>query len=517
MVTNERNLMLHCPGLTIPKRSLALLVSVTVAFTASTLAAATPEIHDGQSPQSSTHNSRPAPNILLLLADDLRADTIAAWGNSHIQTPNLDALVREGMSFHANYCAGSNSGAVCVPSRAMLHTGRLWLHVKNDMSNAATLGQILGKNGYATFGTGKWHNRRPSYKKSFQQGRAVFFGGMCDHTKVPLVDFQNGKFINKRIGDKFSSVLFADAAIEFLSSDDRDKEKPFFCYVAFTAAHDPRMPPLEYREKYYKNRPPLPENFLPQHPFDNGHLVLRDENLAAWPRTADVIRDQLAEYYGLITHLDRQIGRIRETLLKTGQADNTYIIFTADHGLALGSHGLLGKQSLYEHSMRSPLIIVGPGIPAGKETDTLTYLYDLLPTICDLTGTPKPENLDGQSLKPLWTGKKAKLRDYVFLPFKDVMRSVRNSRWKLIQYPKINHTQLFDLQHDPHEIKNLANDPQYADVRATMMELLKTAQKNAGDTLPLTTDNPQPKHIDLTGHARKPDRWQPDWIVEKYF
>ena len=188
----------------------------------------------------------------------------------------------------------------------------------------------------------------------------------------------------QRTGEKFSSELFADSAIEFLQN--HDGKKPFFAYVAFTAPHDPRQPPLGYREPYYRKLPPLPANFLPQLPFDNGMMQGgRDENLAAWPRTEAMIRDQLAEYYGLITHLDEQIGRILAALEKSGQAENTIIIFAADNGLALGSHGLLGKQSVYEHSMRTPLIIAGPGIPRGKATRAFTYLLDLFPTLCDVT------------------------------------------------------------------------------------------------------------------------------------
>ena len=117
----------------------------------------------------------------------------------------------------------------------------------------------------------------------------------------------------ERTGEKFSSELFADAAIEFLRS--QDGQNPFFAYVAFTAPHDPRQPPLEYREPYYSNLPPLPPNFLPQLPFDNGMMNGgRDENLGAWPRAEKMIRDQLAEYYGLITHMDGQVGRILAAL-----------------------------------------------------------------------------------------------------------------------------------------------------------------------------------------------------------
>ena len=137
-----------------------------------------------------------------------------------------------------------------------------------------------------------------------------------------------GTFVNKRVSEKFSSELFTNAAIEFLENHKGDK--PFYAYVAYTAPHDPRNPPMKYRQMYYKKRPPLPKNFKPQHPFDNGHMVGRDENLAPWPRTEDIIRDQLAEYYGLVTHLDEHIGRVLEALRKSRHADNTIIIYAAD-------------------------------------------------------------------------------------------------------------------------------------------------------------------------------------------
>jgi arylsulfatase A-like enzyme len=295
-------------------------------------------------------------------------------------------------------------------------------------------------------------------------------------------------------------------------------EKPFFAYVAFTAPHDPRQPPKEFRERYQRDRPPLPENYLPQHPFDNGHMKGgRDENLAGWPRTADVIRDQLAEYYGLIAHLDGQIGRILEALKQSGQADNTFIIYTADQGLAVGSHGLLGKQSVYEHSMRCPLIFAGPGIPQGKSTRAFSYLLDLYPTLCDLLDIPAPEGLEGQSLQPLWTGASEQVRGSVFLPFLDIQRAVRDERWKLICYPKISHMQLFDLENDPHELRNLIDQPEAGEQILRLLRLMKQWQHQVGDTVSLPTENKPPAPIDLTGRKRTPDRWQPDWIVEKYF
>jgi arylsulfatase A-like enzyme len=458
------------------------------------------------------------PNILFLFADDQRADTIAAWGNSHIKTPTLDKLVAEGFSFRGNYIFGGNSGAVCMPSRAMLMSGKTWFHVDTkNLTGVKLMPELLHDNGYVSFGTGKWHNGEESWLRAFQQGKTVMFGGMSDHSKVPVRDLgPDGKLTPVRTGEKFSSELFADSVIEFLQK--QDGQKPFFAYVAFTAPHDPRMPPSPQRDYYYQNKPPLPPNFAPQFPFDNGHMLeCRDENLAAWPRTESVIRDQLAEYYGMITHLDGQIGRILQALKETGRADNTIIIYAADNGLALGSHGLLGKQNVFEHSMRVPLIFVGPGIPAGKSTRAFTYLLDVFPTVCDLTGSTPPAGLEGESLRPLWEGKKEKIRDSVFLPFLQIQRAVRDERWKLIAYPKVGYLQLFDLQTDPNEQTNLIDAPEHAGEIKRLLELMKQWQARSDDTLKVPAKSKPYTPIDLTGRKRTPDEWQPEWIVKKYF
>jgi arylsulfatase A-like enzyme len=458
------------------------------------------------------------PNILFLFADDQRADTIATHGNRFIKTPNLDRLVENGFSFRGNYCFGGNSGAVCIPSRAMLMSGKTWFHLDvATLKGAKLLPEVLKDNGYTTFGTGKWHNGEDSWLRAFQRGKTVMFGGMSDHTKVSVKDLgPDGKLTPERIGGKFSSELFADSAIEFLSRHKGDK--PFFAYVAFTAPHDPRMPPIEQREWYYRHLPPLPANFLSQLPFDNGMMNGgRDENLAPWPRTEAVIRDQLAEYYGLITHLDGQVGRILSALKDSRQADNTIIIYAADNGLALGSHGLLGKQSVFEHSMRVPLIFCGPGIPKGKSTGAFSYLLDIFPTLCDFLEIPRPPDLEGESLRPLWEGSKDRVRDSMFLPFLDIQRSVRDDRWKLICYPKLSFMQLFDLTNDPNENNSVIELPENAGHVKRLLALMKQWQAQTGDKLELPSKTSQPPGIDLTGKKRTPDQWQPEWIVKKYF
>ena len=456
-------------------------------------------------------------NILFLFADDQRADTIGAWGNTHIKTPNIDRLVAEGFSFRSNYNMGANGGAVCVPSRAMVNSGRTFFRIKMDLEGVKIMPEVLREAGYTTFATGKWHNKRPSWLRGFERGKNILFGGMSDHLKVPVEDLSpEGKLVNQHTGEKFSSELFADTAIDFLKNYKDDK--PFYAYVAFTAPHDPRMPPVDFREMYYNNRPPLPENFLPQHPFNLGpNMTGRDEKLAAWPRAKEVVSDQLAEYYGMVTHLDGQIGRVLKALEESGHGDDTIILYAADHGLAVGSHGLLGKQSIYEHSQKCPLIFVGPGIPKGQSTKSFSYLLDIFPTLASLTGVTPPAGIDGHDLSPIWRGEKQKVRDSVFLAFTNWMRSVRDERYKLIRYPQIDYAQLFDLQNDPHEMHSLAADPAQAARIEKMTEMLKQWQAKAGDSQSLTVDKPQPKEIDLTGRKRQPDKWQPDWIIKKYF
>ncbi|MAW61486.1 MAG: hypothetical protein CMJ94_11715 [Planctomycetes bacterium] len=457
------------------------------------------------------------PNILFLFADDHRPDAVGAFGNASIQTPAIDSLSERGFRFGRNYCMGSIHGAVCQPSRAMLNSGRTLYRVKMNLEGAPTLGETLREAGYATFGTGKWHNGGGSFLRSFEEGENVMLGGMSDHLKVPIQHVQEDGTLSKRvIGEGFSSEMFADSVIEFLGGLDPESTQPFFAYVAFTAPHDPRQPPLSYREHYYKNRPPLPGNFMPQHPFHNGWMTGRDESLAAWPRTPEVVGDQLAEYYGLITHMDDQIARILAALERSGRADNTIVVFTADHGLAVGSHGLLGKQSVYEHAMGCPLVIAGPGIPHG-ETEALTYLYDLMPTLLDTVGVETPDGVEGLSLKPIWEGKTPGVRDSIYLTYENKMRAVSDGRWKLIRYPPIDHEQLFDLQNDPDELHNLAEDPAQAAQLTRLRALMDEHHAAVADPHPLQVANLRSMKSDLTGRKRKADAHQPDWIVEKYF
>ena len=437
------------------------------------------------------------PNVLFLFSDDQRADTIAALGNAHIRTPNLDRLVRQGTACTRAYCMGAQQGAVCVPSRAMVMSGRTLFRVDTELKDTPTWPEAFGKAGYDTFMTGKWHNGPASARRCFAEGRAVFFGGMGDPYELPVQDFAaGGDLSDKRPSGKHSVELFADSAVDFLKG--RKGDRPFLCYVAFNAPHDPRVAPKEYHEAYNADKPPLPPNYLPQHPFNNGDLIGRDERLAPWPRTPEVVRQHLADYYASITFLDAQVGRILDALEASGQATNTVVVYSSDHGLAIGSHGLFGKQNLYDHSMHSPLLFAGPGIPKDHRTDAFCYLLDIFPTVGDLAGVPAPEGSEGKSLVPVLTGKQAAVRHSIFTAYRNLQRAVRDDRWKLIVYPQINKVQLFDLKDDPAEMHDLAGDRSHAADVDRLTDLLEDWQKRLGDTQPLRSAHPQPLEFDFS-------------------
>ena len=425
------------------------------------------------------------------------SNTIHALGNDHIRTPHLDRLAQVRHRVQHAYIMGGTSGAVCMPSRAMLMSGRTLFRIENDLKGQTTWPEKFGQAGYSTFITGKWHNGPESVLRSFQHGQAVFLGGMGNPYTLLLQDIgADHKFKNKRVSREHSVKLFADAAIQFIQQDKGGR--PFLCYFAPNCPHDPRMAPQSYHDYYNAHQPPLPANFLPQHPFNNSEMVIRDELLAPWPRTPAVVRQDLADYYAYINYLDDQIGRILDALKASGQYDNTIIVFSSDNGLAIGSHGLFGKQNVYDHATHEPLIFTGPGIPAGQRRDAFCYLFDIFPTLGALTGVTAPDGNEGQSLVPVITGQATNLRDSIFTAYRHLHRAVRDDRWKLIVYTQINKTQLFDLQADPAETKDLAADKTHAAGIDRLTGLLKDWQQKLGDTQPLTTDKPQSLTFDFS-------------------
>ena len=432
------------------------------------------------------------PNVLFIVTDDQRFDTIHALGNNEIITPNLDRLVNRGTSFVRAHIAGGTCGAVCMPSRAMVLLGRNPFHLEELGGNIPpehkTLAETFKNNGYETIGLGKWHNGCPAYARSFSQGAKIFFGGMWDHWNVPtcrydptgkydnvinfVVDFYSDNHPQEQHCDEFdpgkhSSTLLTDSAIELLK-ENAGKDKPFFMYLAYLAPHDPRTMPDEFRRMYDAEKIKLPPNF--QEIIDTNYplMVHRDEHLAAYPRKEDEIKCHIAEYFAMITHLDFEIGRLLDALHQSGEEDNTIIVFTGDNGLAVGQHGWLGKEDIYEHGVRIPLIMAGPGILKKARNDAYVYLYDIFPTLCEKVGIDIPSSVDGKSFAHLLDGQHGdNFRDELYLIFDKFVRGVKDDNYKLIEYRNGDNeedkwTFLYDIKNDPWETYNLANDEKYA-------------------------------------------------------
>ena len=465
---------------------------------------------------SCTEKPKPRPNILFIFADDQRADALGIAGNSILETPNIDGLARSGTRFTNAYVMGGNHGAICAASRAMLLSGKSLFHVLDKLEGQETMPMYFSKQGYETFGTGKWHNEKEMFEASFQKGKNVFLGGMADHFSIAVRDLQADSTLSETEKKDYSTDLFSEVAKEFLTEyAEYDQQKPFFAYVSYTVPHDPYSPKADYVNRYDTARISLPENFMGLHPFAFDQLNVRDENLTDWPRKPEIIKEILSDYYSLITHLDDQVGELIATLKENGLYENTIIVYAADNGLAVGSHGLLGKQSLYEHSTKVPMIIAGPGIPQDQLSDAFVYLYDLYPSLANLAGLPIPVGIDGKDLAPILSGSEKTIRPTLFTAYRHTVRAIREGDWKLIRYPERDFTQLFNLKADPFELNNLAGIE--TEKVTELQSLLEAAQKSAGDTVAWTADVILPLEYDHTKIERTPDQWQPEYTLKKYF
>ncbi|TNJ46589.1 sulfatase-like hydrolase/transferase [Tamlana fucoidanivorans] len=470
------------------------------------------------------------PNIVFIFTDDQTYSSIHALGNNEIITPTLDKLVAEGTTFTHAYNMGSWSGAVCAASRAMLNSGRfVWRAnafrknwIKNDSINKSW-GKLLENVGYDTYMTGKWHVDAPANKmyQHVTHVRPGMPGDAWDHetmvkkfdsiSKIPNANpekiMPNGYNRPQGVNDiswsptdtskggfweggKHWSEVLKDDAIGFINQA-KTKDKPFFMYLAFNAPHDPRQAPKEFVDMYPLKNISVPKSYLPEYPYRhdiaNGD-DLRDEALAPFPRTEYAIKVHKQEYYASISHLDTQIGLILEALKKSGKIDNTYIFLTADHGLAMGRHGLLGKQNLFDHSIRPPMIILGPNIPKNQKVHADVYLQDIMATSLEIAGAEKPKYVEFNSFLDLATKKRSKSHyNAIYGAYLDVQRMIRKNGYKLLVYPEANKILLFDLKNDPEEMHDLSENPEQKErINALLKDLLKL-QKEMDDPLDLSS------------------------------
>lgn len=472
------------------------------------------------------------PNVLLIYTDDHRYSGIHVLGNMDVKTPNMDALAHNGMVFTNTYLMGSFSGATCVPSRAMLQTGVDLFHLKSQghsiPENNTTMGEAFKKAGYQTHIVGKWHQDNASLNRSFDTGDKIMGRSayLTDQFRMPYWDFDKNSnytredaylLVYNEKGETFrraltaddkrgptgtekngphTSEVFAENASNYIKT--HSKKQPFFMYLAFHAPHDPRQAPQKYVDMYKPEDIDLPPSYVQQHPFDNGDMVLRDEALAPWPRTPQVAKEHLAAYYAIITHLDDQIGKVIKALKESGDYENTLIILAGDSGLAVGNHGLIGKQNLYnEDGIHVPFIISGNLVKdKGRKIDAFSYIHDIFPTICDLANIEIPASVEGKSLLPVIENKSSEIRTSMYFAYKQLMRSYRKGDFKLIEYVRAKNidkkkdeyftgsrvTQLFNLKDDFWETTDLSFLPEYKQILEELRKEMKAQAIEVGDS-----------------------------------
>lgn len=452
---------------------------------------------------AATARAAAPPNILFIYTDDQSFETIHALGNDEIETPNLDRLVRRGVTFTHAYNMGAWGGAVCVASRTMINTGRfVWnahraeKQLKQEAQAGRLWSQMMKQAGYDTYLSGKWHVKinpreifdhvvrvRPGMPNQTPQGyhRPVEGEpGAWQPWDPKFGGFWQG-------GTHWSEVL-RDDAIGFIDQA-AERDAPFFMYLAFNASHDPRQSPKSFVDKYPHETIRVPENYLPEYPYKEAigcGKNLRDEQLAPFPRTEYAVQVHRQEYYAIITHMDEQIGRILDALEKSGKADNTYIFFTSDHGLAVGRHGLMGKQNMYDHSVRVPFIVVGPDVPQDERRETPIYLQDVMATSLELAGVKQPEHVEFRSLLPIIQGEQSGHYEAIYGAYLDLQRMVAQDGYKLIVYPEANKLRLYHVAEDPHELHDLAGRPESGPIIQKLAAALRQLQAETGDPLDLT-------------------------------
>ena len=462
------------------------------------------------------------PNIVFIFADDQAPNTIGVYGASHMKTPNLDRFAEEGVLFNRAYNPGSFAAAVCVASRAMLNTGAfVWNAAafygagtfKPGGKNAPMVGesyaikkkkpeaywsQYMKRAGYETYFTGKWHVRAKA-DQVFDHAVHVRAGMPAQNKKRYKRKFIEGESdwspYDKKMGGfwrggKHWSEVLADDSITFIEQA-KESDKPFFMYLAFNAPHDPRQAPKEYVDMYPLEGIKVPKNFLPEYPYNEyagAGRTLRDETLAPFPRTEYAVKKNLQEYYAAVSYMDTQIGRILDALKASGKADNTYVFFTADHGLAVGDHGFIGKQNMYDHSVRVPLMMTGPGLEAGKIVNAPVYLQDVMATSIELSGLYKPAQVEFNSLLPLATGiTEQSSYSSIYGCYYSNQRMILTDKYKMIIYPAANIVRLYNVKKDPLEMNDLAeHKQQYVELLSTLFVRFKNLQREMNDPLDVT-------------------------------
>lgn len=424
-------------------------------------------------------------NVLVLMADEHARDAMGAYGHPVVRTPHLDALAARGTRFTNAYCASP----ICVPSRSSFAAGRYphdigsWDNTSPYLGTPRSWAHRASEAGYRTLSIGKLHYRAEEDDTGFAERRIPMHvvDGVGDlrgnllREPQPLRRIARTKLIDVGAGEseynRYDNAI-ADEAVAFLR-DEAPGSQPWVAFVSFVAPHFPLIAPQEYVDMYPPESVILPKQYAlterPHHPVLD---ALRAAFDVADEFDEATLRRAIGAYYALCTFMDDRVGTVLDALEASGCAEDTLILYTSDHGDQIGEHGLWWKYTMYEGSAAVPLILAGPGVPAGAVVDAPVSLVDVYPTITDalqLPAAPDEADLRGASLLPFARGKRADVRpifgEYHAMGSITGMFMLRDGPYKFVYYAGYA-PQLFDLAADPGELHDLAREPAYAAILA---------------------------------------------------
>jgi N-acetylglucosamine-6-sulfatase len=439
-------------------------------------------------------------NVIFILVDDLRYDALGYMGHPWLETPNLDALARGGVQMRNAFVTTS----LCSPSRASILTGQYaHRHRVVDNNNPVPPGtiffpQYLQQAGYDTAFIGKWHMGGASDAPQPGFDRWVSFRGQG--TYLPSKNGLNvdGKPVPQR---GYITDELTDYALDWLKQ--RGPDRPFFLYLSHKAVHADFVPAERHKGRYQgklflapRTMADTPEN------YEGKPMWVRNQR-NSWhgvdfPYHSDL---DIAEYYRryleTLLAVDDSVGRIAGLLRERGLLDSTIVMFMGDNGFAFGEHGLIDKRTAYEASMRVPLLMAGGGLPAGASVAEVVANIDIAPTVLEAAGLASPA-MDGRSMLPLARGERVPWRDTLLyeyywernFPHTPAMHALRGARYKYIRYYGLWDTdELYDLQADPLETRNLIRDAGHRDVvRGLNAQLFETLATTGGMYIPMSPD-----------------------------
>lgn len=420
-------------------------------------------------------------NLVYIMSDQHNRRMLGCYDHPIVQTPNLDALAARGVRFTRAY----TNCPICVPARASFATGR-YVHEIGYWDNGSpydgrvpSWGHRLAAHGHRVTTIGKLHYRSTDDDLGFpdqripmhvHKGEGDVFGMIRD--PMPRVPGASSRILNSGPGESDYSHYdraIAEQAAAWLRDEAAGHERPWALWVSFVCPHPPWKAPQEFFDRYPPEKVDLPAGWRDTdwstHPAMQAH---RHRNEAERPFDEATVRRTIATYYALCTFLDHNVGQVLRAIEDAGLTDRTRIIYTTDHGESLGEHGLWGKSTMFEASVGIPFIMAGPDLPRGTTVEQNVTLVDSFPTILEAVGCPPSEtddSLPGQSLWPIARGESAPDRpafsEYHAAGSPTGTFMIRRGPYKYVYYVGLP-PQLFDLERDPNELQNLADDPAFA-------------------------------------------------------